>query len=93
MQGWKYGKGLIYLRSIFRLKKQHIGETKRTLPESLKGHRQATNNPLHANATTAVPSNFNQTGHSIIDIALILFYLICNLHLVCHAVKQEKLTS
>ena len=48
-----------------------IGETKRTLRERFEEHRQATNNPLHANATAAVPSHFNQPGHSITDMELI----------------------
>ena len=52
-------------------KKQYIGETKRTLRERFKEHRQATNNPLHANATAAVPSHLNQPGHSIADMELI----------------------
>ena len=39
----------------------------RTLRERFKEHRQATNNPLHANATAAVPSYFNQPGRSIAD--------------------------
>ena len=57
-----------------RCKKQNIGETERTLRERFKEHRQATNNPLHANATAAVravPSHFNQPGYSITDIKLI----------------------
>ena len=33
------------------------------------------NNPLHANATAAVPSHFNHPGHSITDIELISFEL------------------
>ena len=33
-------------------------------------HKQATNNPLHANATAAVTSNFNQPGHSIANMEL-----------------------
>ena len=37
-----------------------IGETKGTLCERFKEHRQATNNSLHANATAAVPSHLNQ---------------------------------
>ena len=41
-------------------KKQYIGETKRTLHERFKEHRQVTNNSLHANATAAVPSHLNQ---------------------------------
>ena len=40
-----------------------------------KEHRQATNNPLHANATGAVPSHFNQPGHAIADMKLILLGL------------------
>ena len=48
-----------------------IGETKGTLCERFKEHRQATNNPLHANATAAVPSHFNQPGHSISAMDLI----------------------
>ena len=54
-----------------RCKKQYIGETKRTLRERFKEHRQASTNPLHANATAAVPSHFNQPGHSIVDMELI----------------------
>ena len=38
-----------------RCKKQYIGETKRTLRERFTEHRQATNNPSHANASAAVP--------------------------------------
>ena len=48
-----------------------IGETKSTLRKLFKEHRQATNNPLLANATAAVPSHFNQPGHSIEDMDLI----------------------
>ena len=58
-----------------RCKKQYIGETKRTLRERFKEHRQVTNNPLHANVTAAVPSHFNQPGHSITDMELILLEL------------------
>ena len=54
-----------------RCKKQYIGETKHTLHERFKEHRQATNNSLHANATAAVPSHLNQPGHSIADMELI----------------------
>ena len=61
-------------------KKQLIGGTKRTLRERFKEHRQATNNPLHANATTRVPSHFNRPpGHSIADMELILLELQPNL--------------
>ena len=69
-------------------KKKCIGETKRTLRERFKERRQVTNNPLHANATAAVPwrggggggraavsSHFNQPGHSIADMELILLEL------------------
>ena len=48
-----------------------IGKTKRTLRERFKEHRQPTNNPLHANATTAVSSHFNQPGHSMEDMELL----------------------
>ena len=58
-----------------RCKRQYVGETKRTLRERFKEHRQPTNNPLHANATAAVPSHFNQPGHSIADMELILLEL------------------
>ena len=51
--------------------KQYIGETKRTLRERFSEHRQATNNPLHANAAAAVPSHFSLPGHSITDMGLI----------------------
>ena len=54
-----------------KCKKQYIGETKRTLRECFCEHRQATNNPLHANAAAAVPSHFNLPGHSITDMGLI----------------------
>ena len=53
-----------------RCKKQYKGETKRTLRERFKEQRQATNNPLHANATAAVPSHLNKPGHSIADMEL-----------------------
>ena len=48
-----------------KCKKQYTGETKRTLRERFSEHRQATNNPLHANAAAAVPSHFNLPGHSM----------------------------
>ena len=54
-----------------KCKKQYIGETKRTLRERFTEHRQATNNPSHANATAAVPTHFNLPGHSIKDMKLI----------------------
>ena len=65
---------LTYMIQWKRCKKQNIGETKRTLRERFKKHRQVTNNPLQANATAAVravPSHFNQPGHSIADMKLI----------------------
>ena len=52
-------------------KKQYKGETKPTLHECFKKHRQTANNPLHANVTAAVPLHFNQHGHSIADMELI----------------------
>ena len=54
-----------------RCKKQYIGETKRTLRERFTEHRQATNNPSHANASAAVPTHFNLPDHSIEDMTLI----------------------
>ena len=48
-----------------------MGKTERTLRERFKEHRQQ----LHANATAAVPSHFNQPGHSIADMELIALEL------------------
>ena len=53
---------LTYMIQCKRCKKQYTGETKRTLRERFKEHRQATNNPLQANATEVVPSHFNKPG-------------------------------
>ena len=58
---------LIYMIECKRCKKQYIGETKRTLRERFTEHRQATNNPSHNNASTAVPTHFNLPDHSIED--------------------------
>ena len=63
-----------YMIQCKRCKKKKtifIGETKRTLRERYKEHREATNNPLHANATAAVSSHFNQPSHSIEDMELL----------------------
>ena len=46
-----------------RCKKQYIGETKRTLRERSTEHRQATNNPSHANDSAAVPTHFSPGGY------------------------------
>ena len=54
-----------------RCKKQYTGETKRTLRERFSEHRQATNNPSHANTSAAVPAHFNLPDHSIEDMTLI----------------------
>ena len=62
---------LIYMIECKRCKKQYIGETKRTLRERFTEHRQATNNPSHANASAAVPTHFNLPDHSIEDMTLI----------------------
>ena len=62
---------LTYMIQCKRCKKKNIGETKRTLRERYKEHRQATNNPLHANATAAVSSHFSQPSHSIEDMELL----------------------
>ena len=64
-------KNLIYMIECKRCKKQYIGETKRTLRERFTEHRQATNNPSHANASAAVPTHFNLPDHSIEDMTLI----------------------
>ena len=56
---------LIYMIECKRCKKQYIGETKRTLRERFTEHRQATNNPSHANASAAVPTHFSLPDHSI----------------------------
>ena len=62
---------LIYMIECKRCKKQYIEETKRTLRERFTEHRQAANNPSHANASAAVPTRFNLPDHSIEDMALI----------------------
>ena len=62
---------LTYMIECQKCKKQYIGETKRTLRERFTDHRQATNNPSHANATAAVPTHFNLPDHSIKDMKLI----------------------
>ena len=62
---------LTYMIECQKCKKQYIGETKRTLRERFTEHRQATNNPSHANATAAVPTHFNLPDHSIKDMKLI----------------------
>ena len=41
-----------------KCEKQDISETKRTLRERFSEHKGATNNSLHANATTVVASPF-----------------------------------
>ena len=60
---------LIYMIECKRCKKQK--KKKRTLRERFTEHRQATNNPSHANASTAVPTHFNLPDHSIEDMTLI----------------------
>ena len=67
---WK-STNLIYMIECKRCKKQYIGETKRTLRERFKEHRQASNNPSHANASAAVPTHFNLPDYSIDDTRLI----------------------
>ena len=52
-------------------KSYDIGETKRSLRERSTEHRQATNNPDHASASTAVLKYFNLPSHSIKDMLLI----------------------
>ena len=69
---------LTYMIQWKRKKQLCMSETKRILRERFKEPRQATNNPLHANATAAVPSHFNQPGHSIADMELIPLELLYN---------------
>ena len=57
--------------NVKNVKKQYIGETNRTIRERFTEHRQATNNPHHANSTAAVPTHFNLPGHSSADMRLI----------------------
>ena len=59
--------------NVKNVKKQYyyIGETKRTIRERFTEHRQAKNNPHHANSTAAVPTHFNLPGHSSADMRLI----------------------
>ena len=64
-------KNLIYMIECKRCKKQYMAETKRTLRERFTEHRQATNNPSHANASAAVPTHFNLPDHSMEDMTLI----------------------
>ena len=71
-----------------RRKKQYIDETKCTLHERFKEHRQAANNPLHANATAAIPSHFNQPGHSITDMELIPLELQPTLSMSHHKARD-----
>ena len=68
-----------------------MGGTKRTLRERFKEHSQATNNPLHANATAAVPSHLNQPATR--SQKWNLFRGNYNPPSACHAVWQEKRTS
>ncbi|KAL9972658.1 hypothetical protein ACROYT_G019009 [Oculina patagonica] len=62
---------LTYMIECNKCKKQYIGETKRSIRERFAEHRQATNNPRHANASAAVPTHFNLPDHSIQDMTLI----------------------
>ena len=71
-----------------RRKKQYIDETKCTLHERFREHRQATNNPLHANATVAIPFHFNQPGHSITDMELIPLELQPTLSMSHHKARD-----
>ena len=71
-----------------RCKKQYIDETKCTLHERFKEHRQATKNPLHTNATAAIPSHFNQPGHSVTDMELIPLELKPTLSMSHHKARD-----
>ena len=84
-----------YMIQCKRFKKQYIGETNRTLCVCFKQHRQATNNPLHANTTAAESlPHFNQlaTRSQIWN----LFHsgiTTYSQHVTRHAVRQEKRSS
>ena len=56
-------------------------------------HKQATNNPLHTNATAAVPSHFNQPGHSIADMELIPLKLQPTLSMSRRKARKAYLTD
>ena len=66
---------LTYMIECKKCNKQYIDETKRTLRERFSELRQATSNPLHANAAAPVPSHFNLPGHSMTDMGLIALEL------------------
>ena len=83
---------LTYMIQCKRCKKQYIGETKRTLRERFKEHRQATNN-RHATKTPqqrSLPTLMNMDTRSQ---TWKLFRWNYNLPSACHAVRQEKRTS
>ena len=62
---------LTYIIECKKCEKQYIGETKRTLRERFTEHRQATNNPCHANSGAEVLTHFNLPGHSTADMKVI----------------------
>ena len=84
---------LTYMIQCKRCKKTMIGrgETKCTLHEWFKDHRQATNNLLHANTTAAVPSHFTQPGHSFTDTELIPLALQPTLSMSRHKAREGYL--
>ena len=69
-------KNLIYLIQYNKCKWQSIGETKRQLNERFGEHRRTFLNHQQLNDPTPASLHFNQTGHSIKDVILILLELI-----------------
>ncbi|XP_078371353.1 uncharacterized protein LOC144655006 [Oculina patagonica] len=67
---------LVYMIQCKRCNKQYVGETKRTLRERFTEHRQASNNPRHKKAATAVPTHFNMPGHCTSDMSLVPLELL-----------------
>ena len=71
-----HSKTLIYLIECKRCHLQYIGETKHQLSERFVGHRRSILNHQQLSTTTPVSLYFNQAGHSINDVLIILIELI-----------------
>ena len=69
-------KNLIYLIQCKKCHSQYIGEAKRKLNERFGEHRRSILNHHQLLNPTPVSLHFNQTGHSINDVQLILLELI-----------------
>ena len=69
-------KNLIYLIQCKKCHSQYIGETKRKLNERFGEHRRSILNHHQLLNPTPVSLHFNQPGHSINDVQLILLELI-----------------